>query len=106
MCSTVEIALAEALNNIAEHAYAPDSPGPLEIVAHIRDDGLEFVLRDHGRALPGLTLPAGQLPDSDVPLEDLPEGGFGWFLMHSLAESLSYIRENGENRLTLVFAQK
>ncbi len=103
LCSTVEIALAEALNNIVEHAYASDGPGPIDIVAQFENGGLRITLCDRGRALPNLELPTGTLPDARVALGDLPEGGFGWHLLHSLTESLSYNRVDGENRLILVF---
>ena len=105
LCSTVEIALAEALNNIVEHAYACDGPGPVDIVAHINADGIKFVLRDRGRSLPGLEVPKGVLPDADVAIEDLPEGGFGWYLLHTLTESLNYSRIDDENQLTMVFSR-
>lgn len=105
LCSTVEIALAEALNNIAEHAYAGGTPGPMDISAQLGDDTVRFVLRDKGHEMPGAIMPAGNLPDHDVPFDDLPEGGFGWYLLHSLTQSLDYQRQNGENQLTLTFAR-
>ena len=40
---------------------------------------------------------AGKLPDTA--LEDLPEGGFGWHLIHSLTNDLTYLRTGGCNRL-------
>ncbi|WP_280514091.1 hypothetical protein [Allosediminivita pacifica] len=30
----------------------------------------------------------------------LPEGGFGWFLIHELARELAYRHDGGMNRLT------
>ena len=105
LCSSVEIALAEALNNIAEHAYPGDTPGPVDIAARINPHTVTFELRDNGREMPGSRIPDGILPDNEVPLDDLPEGGFGWFLLHSLTQSLNYEREDGQNRLTLTFAR-
>ena len=102
VCSSSEIAMAEALNNIAEHAYAARDPGPVEIAVKISDAGVRFVLRDWGHPMPGNQLPGGTLPDNDVDLDDLPEGGFGWYMLHSLTESLSYSRQNDENQLVLV----
>jgi serine/threonine-protein kinase RsbW len=36
-----------------------------------------------------------------VDLMDLPEGGFGWFLIKDLAKDVVYARVEGENRLQL-----
>ncbi|MEO1138314.1 MAG: ATP-binding protein [Pseudomonadota bacterium] len=103
---SVTLVLAEALNNIAEHAYAGMQPGQVQVRAEIFADYIVIQLRDHGCALPGLQLPAGHLPDASGPRESLPEGGFGWFLIHELTETLNYKRANGENSLELRFARK
>jgi len=102
---TIKIALAEALNNIAEHAYAGQQPpGPVDL--HATADGgiLQVILLDRGRALPGLAPPPGLHHDLEVEPDSLPEGGFGWLLIRELTEDVSYIRTGDENRLTLVFS--
>ena len=106
-CGAVEIALAEALNNVVEHAYAtvaPRDPASALAVHAARTNGqLNVHVCDHGTPLPGLTLPEGQLPDRNVARGDLPEGGFGWFLIRKLATRLCYSQFDGENRLDLLF---
>lgn len=99
-CGTVEVVLAEALNNIVEHAFADTGEGQVVLEMHEGGERLRFDLRDTGNPLPGLTLPAVRLPTQDVPVEDLPEGGFGWYLIHSLTTSLDYAREGRENHLS------
>jgi len=37
-------------------------------------------------------------------LNDLPEGGFGWFMMQSLTQEIGYKRIKNENVLSLTFA--
>jgi serine/threonine-protein kinase RsbW len=32
--------------------------------------------------------------------DDLPEGGFGWFLIRELTKDLQYVRHEDQNRLT------
>ena len=102
-CGTVEIVLAEALNNIVEHAY--DGPATDRIGLHARLGRAELVctLRDRGAPLPALHLPEGRLPEIARRPEALPEGGFGWFLIRSLTRDIHYAREAGGNRLTLRF---
>lgn len=100
----VRIALTEAVNNIVEHAYAGRAPGRVSVAARTRRDRLELCLCDRGRALPGEALPHPGLADLSGPVQSLPEGGFGWFLIWQLADTLDYRREGGENRLTLGFA--
>lgn len=103
-CGTVEIVLAEALNNVAEHAYPPDSPGPVHVRVVIHQEGLTCELTDAGRAMPGLVVPAGTPPDTEGPSSTLPEGGFGWLLIHSLTTDLDYDHRNGHNRLSLTIS--
>lgn len=99
----IEIALTEALNNVAEHAYAGGPPGMVHVTLSHDDHHLNVTLRDAGRAMPGLAAPDPGLPDSSGPLDSLPEGGFGWHLIRELATGLDYTRADGQNHLTLRF---
>jgi serine/threonine-protein kinase RsbW len=95
--STVEIVLAEALNNIVEHAYAK-SQGDIEISLSMQANDLKVCIIDSGLPMPGGILP--QAPQNLIePLCDLPEGGFGWFLIRSLSKDLSYRRNGRHNQL-------
>lgn len=100
---TVEIALAEALNNIVEHAYEPDAAGTITLTLWIGPTRLSCELRDEGAALPGLAPPRAAAPDVTGPRETLPEGGFGWSMIHALTARLRYLRDGTKNRLILDF---
>jgi serine/threonine-protein kinase RsbW len=97
--SSVEIALAEALNNVVEHAYPDGTPGDVKLVLRHGRAGLLIEIRDNGRPMPNGRTPDGNHPTESEPCNDLPEGGFGWFLIRELARDLVYDRENGENFL-------
>lgn len=97
--NTTEIVLAEALNNIVEHAYA-EGGGQIRLRIILLPAMLDMWLEDEGRPMPGDGLPPGIDPLSHA--EDLPEGGFGWFLIRSLATAIVYRRESNRNRLKLV----
>ncbi|MGX0877613.1 serine/threonine-protein kinase RsbW [Roseovarius sp. MBR-154] len=102
-CGTIEIALAEALNNIVEHAYPSDTPGQIALRIDLSPVRLRCELRDQGTALPALAPPDTGLPDLGGPRASLPEGGFGWSLIRTLTTRMSYERGTDENRLTLEF---
>lgn len=102
-CGRIELALAEALNNIVEHAFANTAPGMIRLELCIGDGSLRVSLADDGVPLPGLALPKGDLPDHRVARTGLPEGGFGWFLLHESTERIVYAHEGGWNHLTLEF---
>jgi serine/threonine-protein kinase RsbW len=100
----VEIALAEAVNNVVEHSYPDtDARGCVGISARWVDDQLTLKIMDGGTPLEGGNMPAGREADLSVALEDLPEGGFGWFLIRQLTESVSYERQQDKNILCLIF---
>ncbi|WP_425044412.1 ATP-binding protein [Primorskyibacter sp. S87] len=99
----IEIAVAEAINNVVEHAYAKQENGEIRISLHIATDSLSIALMDQGAPLPDERLPQGKPADLSGPLGTLPEGGFGWFLIRELARNVSYSRNLGHNRLKLTF---
>ena len=99
---TVELVWAEALNNIAEHAYAGTEAGQMHMEVKLDGVCVSAILRDDGTPLPGFALPPGRLPDSSGDVETLPEGGFGWFLIRDLCDRVAYWRKNGENHLLLI----
>ena len=100
-CGSAEIVLAEALNNIAEHAYANCGIGNITVAITLDDVGVLIEFTDSGAPLPGLSPPAGKPPVLDGPNGELPEGGYGWFLIRRLTTKLAYTRQNGQNFLRL-----
>ncbi len=102
-CGAVELVLAEAMNNVVEHAYA-EAGGDIELTIWQVNDGLLCEVVDDGRPMPGGALPAGAPIRLDCPRHDLPEGGFGWFLIREIATELCYVREGGRNRLRFFIA--
>jgi serine/threonine-protein kinase RsbW len=99
----VQIALAEAVNNVVEHAYRDAAPGDVNIQCSLQPDQLLLNIFDAGVPLPDEKLPAGKPADLSGPLEDLPEGGFGWFLIRTLTNEIRYQRHDGSNELSLTF---
>lgn len=97
ICATAEQVLAEVLNNVVEHAHQEDPNGAVEITCETVSTGLQVEVRDDGCAMPGLALPEGALAACSDDLMDLPEGGFGWFLIRTLTEDLSYDRRGDWN---------
>ena len=95
---TAEIVLAEVLNNIVEHDFEGRA-GEIEVTIRMGAADLECQVVDDGRPMPGDAMPEGRAPP--VPPEgEAAEGGFGWFLIRSLSQDLSYRRSDGRNRLS------
>ncbi|WP_306110710.1 MULTISPECIES: ATP-binding protein [Roseovarius] len=100
---SITLAVSEALNNVTEHGYAGRAPGEVHMVVGLLADRVLVTLSDSGRGMPGDALPPGLLPDSSGARADLPEGGFGWFLIHKLCLDLSHTRHAGRNTLRMTF---
>ena len=100
----VELVLAEVLNNLAEHAYVPPG-GPVDLSLVVTRDGLVFRIADLGAPVPDTVLSEPRLP---VTAEggDMPEGGWGWYIVHALSQDISYARDGSWNvlRLTIPWA--
>jgi len=101
MRGMAELVLAEVLNNVAEHAY-PAGPGPVTVTLTPVAGGTQCLIVDQGLAMPGGRVPVGDLPSATTDVGDLPEGGFGWHLIHSLTRDLTYQRTGACNRLSFL----
>ncbi|MEQ8899256.1 MAG: ATP-binding protein [Roseovarius sp.] len=101
----IELVLAEVLNNIGEHAYG-GAGGRVWLKARMEGEALCVTVADRGRPMPGGEMPEGRQPETDVSCERQPEGGFGWYLIHSQADVVRYSREEGQNTLGLRFAPR
>ncbi|WP_108503236.1 ATP-binding protein [Paracoccus indicus] len=98
----LELVLAELMNNVAEHAPAAGRRNEARVpVIHLcvvrHKSGLACALTDDGVSLPDDCVLPRSLPPA-IP-EDLPEGGFGWFLIQDLTQALSYYRRESRNYL-------
>lgn len=105
----LELVLAEVMNNVAKHAAGQESDGVdadgtgarlaplihLCIVQH--DTGLACAITDDGISVPDECLLPRNLPQEGA--SDLPEGGFGWYLIQDLTQALCYYREQKRNFL-------
>jgi anti-sigma regulatory factor (Ser/Thr protein kinase) len=73
---SVELAVAEAIENAVLHAYPETDPGEVEVVVIVDDDAVEVVVRHSGIGL--------------EPNPQLQRAGFGVLLMEALADRFEF----------------
>mgnify|MGYP000455809406 CR=1 FL=1 len=94
----VQLALAEAMNNVSEHAYPDTSLGAVAVSVSRMDGALIVTVTDWGC---GYTGDLTRLVQPDP--QSLKEGGYGWFLIRELTVSCDYTQQAEKNRLRMVF---
>lgn len=101
----VQIVVSEALNNIIEHGFSGENSGTINIAIKVFDNKIVVELMDDGEIFtPPSTSEAPLIGQAD--LKDLPEGGFGWFLIKEITSSFDFQRHSHTNKLILNFQQK
>ena len=101
MSDMLRLCLAEALNNVVEHAYSGAEGKPIYAQVQITPQACNVTLIDEGAAMPGGQLPDGTNSFEPDDLANLPEGGFGWMLIRSEMDDVTYERREGCNVLTM-----
>ena len=91
-CFYIEVALAEAVNNIIEHALRGRPDESIRIFCRMLKSTLIIELLDNGKPL--LDLPLNKLPDWEK------ESGRGWPIIYRLMDEVTYSFEH-QNRLIL-----
>ena len=100
----LDLLVEEIFMNIARHSYPEGAPGLVSVMYSIPAEGeLAVEFSDQGVEFNPLT---ASLPDLTLDLAARPVGGLGVFLLGALADSLSYRREQGWNRLTFGVSAK
>src|SRR4029450_11018394 len=79
----IKVAVTEAANNAAQHAYVGGPPGPVTLVAWLESEALLLELRDEGRGM--------------APRIDSPGAGLGIPMMGRLADQLYITAGPGGN---------
>ena len=92
-CFAIQIAMAEALNNIIEHALSEHPQEHIKVHCHLQQSTLVIELFDNGKALN--KLPDGALPDWQA------ESGRGWPIIFSIMDEVHHRYHNQQNHLTL-----
>lgn len=92
----LELVLVEALNNIIEHAYQGKAGQPIEVEFSLVSDEIIMTLQDEGTTAPG-AVTNKTMPDE----QSLPEGGWGLYLIQTLADRLEFSVKNGTNTMVI-----
>ncbi len=83
----IELALAEAINNVVDHAYT--TQGHAELFLETSASDIVCILTDSGKTY--IPPPVGKTP------------GYGWHLMRTIAKEVNIYREQERNQLRLCF---
>lgn len=95
------LAVDEIVSNIVLHGYQDEPDPTLRIRAEIGDGRAVLEFLDQARAYDPISRPA---PDSlDQAPERRPPGGLGVHLVKELSDEARYRRENGWNRVSVIF---
>ena len=98
LAMSLNLALEEAVTNVILYAYPEGSDGLVDIEAILREDSLEFIITDSGKAFDPTAA-----PEADVTLsaEERPIGGLGIFLVRNIMDDVRYERTDGKNILSM-----
>jgi anti-sigma regulatory factor (Ser/Thr protein kinase) len=91
----VELAVHETCINIVEHAYI-EAPGRIVVVLAVHETPRKLVVDLYDT---GIAFDMGQA--NQVGSDEIPERGFGLFLIYQLMDRVTYTQESGANHWRL-----
>jgi serine/threonine-protein kinase RsbW len=98
-CAQVELALVEAVNNVIRHAYRGEAGHPVRVGFTLLDGRFSIEIEDEGLPMPRRSSPALDFDPGDV--ANLPEGGMGLFIIHSVMDHVEFRRHEGRNSMVM-----
>lgn len=101
--SEVELACAEALNNVVEHGDPASGNLRLHLNAVVSGDKLSVDVFDNGTPFDAPNAETAKVNLISA-TDTVAEGGFGWGLIHMLADAVTVTRKNNTNHLNVCFS--
>jgi len=95
----IELCVLEAVVNAMKHAYASHPGHVVEICVSTQAGRLIIQVYDYGQAMTRKIPTALDFDPHDI--TQVPEGGMGLVLIHSLMDEVSYVSNQGANVLTM-----
>lgn len=94
----LQLAVEEAVVNVMDYAYPPDSVGEVSVATTSDGQCLKIVITDSGVPFD----PTEQeKADISLSVEERQIGGLGILLVNEIMDTVSYERKDGKNVLTL-----
>lgn len=98
-CS-IRLVIVEALNNVMEHSYLNNPDRYISIYLSFSTNFVLISISDKGIANSKGIEPVEQVFSLDDP-ESIPEGGYGFNIMHTVMDEISYHTQENVNTLTM-----
>jgi serine/threonine-protein kinase RsbW len=95
----VNLAIEEMVTNCIQYGYRDDLERSIVITLTIAEEMLTIEIVDDGLPFDPLAAPP---PDFSIAIQNRTEGGLGIHLLRNLADRVTYDRQDGTNRLTLI----
>lgn len=96
--SQLKVAIEEAVVNVINYAYPPDTRGDVAVEAAANDMRLKFTISDSGKPFDPTVQAA---VDTTLPAKERNIGGLGIHLIRQIMDSINYERIDQFNVLTL-----
>lgn len=100
----MELAIIEAITNVIRHGQVDAASAPLQVDILVFEHLLEYHVTDTGHPIPAHLFERANdfcFAFEHLPLDQLPEGGMGLALIHTIADEMSYYSEAGTNTLMI-----
>lgn len=95
----IPLILEELTLNVIKHGFQSDG-SEFEVAIESDPDVIRIEITDGAQPFNPLT--DAPVPDTDASIEDRQVGGLGVHFARSIMDEMSYAREDGKNRVTLV----
>jgi anti-sigma regulatory factor (Ser/Thr protein kinase) len=95
----INVGLEELFTNIVSYGFKDDCEHRIDFNIHLKNDVLTICVEDDGIPFNPLRI---KDPETPADLTDVKIGGLGIHFIKRLMDDVSYKREEGKNRLTLI----
>ncbi len=96
----IELCVVEILNNVIEYGYGMQKGNPIEVRCRFEQSSVRIAVVDQARPMESFEIPQVDYNPHDV--ENLPERGFGLFLVHEIMDEVTYETQRKNNRVVMV----